>query len=78
MIQLLSYEEWKEKNIQVNDKFLEEIKTLHKFSEDELELELDHVYRHEYDLYVKRTTDPENFNKWLQEHYNEKLDCYDV
>jgi hypothetical protein len=78
MTQLLSYEEWKEKNIQINDNVLEEIKFFHKISDDKLKLELEHLYKKEYELYVKRTTDPEKFNKWLQEHYNEKLNCYDV
>jgi hypothetical protein len=32
----------------------------------------------EYDMYVRRTTDPEKFNEWLQERYNEKLDCYEI
>jgi hypothetical protein len=78
MTQLLSYEEWKEKNIQINDGVVEHLKTLHNLSDNVIESEFENLFKQEYDLYVMEITSPDEYHKWKQEHYNEKLDCYDV
>jgi hypothetical protein len=75
---LLSYEEWKEKNISITDEFLEEMKTLHNISEELFINEIERMPKQEYDFYVMRTTDPEKFLQWQKDHYNEELGIYEV
>ena len=76
--EILSYEEWKEKNISISDGLLEEMKTLHNIPEELLVNEIERISKQEYDFYVMRTTDPEKFLQWQKDHYNEKLGIYEV
>lgn len=76
--EILSYEEWKEKNISISDGLLEEMKTLHNIPEELLMNEIERISKQEYDFYVMRTTDPEKFLQWQKAHYNEELGIYEV
>lgn len=76
--EILSYEEWKEKNISISDGCLEECKTLHNIPEELLINEFERISKLEYDLYVMRTTDPEKFLQWQKDNYNEDLGIYEA
>ena len=78
MTQPLTFEEWKEKYIKVNDGFVESLKKSYNLTDEQIESELDFLHRQSYETYVMQLTNPEEFEQWKKEHFNEELGVYDI
>jgi hypothetical protein len=76
MTEPLSYEEWRIKNQTTITPYA--IETLKKFHNLDAEKEVEEIMKHEYVNYVMELTNPEEFEKWKKEHFNEELGCYDI
>lgn len=63
---ILSYEQWKEQNIKIDDDMVDQFKVLHNISEDKFVNEIENICKQEYELYVLRITDPDQFIKLTQ------------
>lgn len=76
MTEPLSYEEWRIKNQTTITPYA--IETLKKFHNLDAEKEVEEIMKHEYANYVMELTNPEEYEKWKKEHFNEELGCYDM
>jgi hypothetical protein len=66
MDRILSYDQWKEQNIKIDDDMVDQFKLLHNISEDKFVNEIENICKQEYELYVLRITDPDQFIKLTQ------------
>ena len=66
MDKILSYDQWKEQNIKIDDDMVDQFKLLHNISEDKFVNEIENICKQEYELYVLRITDPDQFIKLTQ------------
>lgn len=63
---ILSYDQWKEQNIKIDDDMVDQFKLLHNISEDKFVNEIENICKQEYELYVLGITDPDQFIKLTQ------------
>jgi hypothetical protein len=63
---ILSYEQWKEQNIKIDDDMVDQFKVLHNISEDKFVNEIENICKQEYELYVLGITDPDQFIQLTQ------------
>jgi hypothetical protein len=63
---ILSYDQWKEQNIKIDDDMVDQFKVLHNISEDKFVNEIENICKQEYELYVLGITDPDQFIQLTQ------------
>lgn len=54
---ILSYDQWKEQNITIDEDMLDQFKVLPNISDDKIVNEIENMCKQEYKLYVLRITD---------------------